>query len=1674
MIRGHLFRSLWSLFATVLVTILFAGCMGEGVGKNGAATDTEDAPPEVTSTPASFEFLTGANSLSASNLRTTLKVSVLDAFGVAVDNVQVKFSLPTASDSKVIQLGSLTTGTEVVVLSEDGEAEVEVAARATGNPSSEVTVKAELVGYGKIAAKTLNIFVKEIPLTFTVKDLPDVMFNRGVFEFVSIQVRDPEGNSVNGVPVTIIPTSGSSLKFYDIQTTLSGTTPSAAEVRSFVTEGDGIVSFNLWSNASSGTQPVTTNFSIRIGDSSNQAVPSEDIKIYFLQLTNVGSVDDLKANGHDTRTLSIELDLGDNDDTTTYYIRWKTTIGSIEGEGLTTSKKLPYSSFNDESVSEALLSVANESGTAVITGSLINNLADDNDNEVVIAEITYEINFNEVKPATISIVANSNSITAGGGNIFTFDGQVLDKDGVGINNITIPITVTGEVDLEVVDQVVSGTVDENHGAFRFNASAFNLAGRWTITVKADEVSNNITFEQLSDKPSAILVNDGVQPESIFVKGTGNKENTSVTFKVLDRFGNAISDNLGIKVVISIASGPGGGEQVDPTVPTETVNGIVSANIRAGNRSGTVRVHAEIENNPTIAADTNISIAKGPLDASSINLEPDYNNISGRNILFLEETVTASLADAAGDAVPDGQGVTFVTKGTGNFFKAGTGNTVSGFATDTLVTAANPDPFFGFSVLTAEANGGEDVYVTAMSFLAGESIVFAGTKGGGIKKTSSLVDGSVNWADTNGDFAWVGQIVNDLKIPDYTTSVFAATTMGLFKSTNLGSTWTSIRSELNNNRPGFVLRSLNTSTITSVAFANEYLNNTSTSDPEATTRNPNDVDVLVGTNGEGVWYNKSRGESFSIVDADGTTTDGSAYTSATVIDGSFIKPFDIGTAPNLYYKTSATVSGFLYATGTATSSTYVATWIVVNPTGAAAPTYAQFKAADGTGAVSVNSNSFPNLSFNDKDDDGLYDLGEEIVATGYVDSHFTGGWIQSGTLGTGSFIKRLYSQKVGSTNYILAATTEGVMASVGTSSVGAEWSNIGTNGSGVFIKKALINDLYLKSDLTLYAATGEFGLYKFTGLSSISKTPTTVSSGWTKLGTPKGNDTVLSNVSGATGHDDVALSTLTSNDRLFYQDLDGNGKFNGMDQIVIIPKGEVLPTTVVFGSSTISTTATYLPAETASGFLRYVDIDEDGSYTNDNDILVLDWNDNLVYDENNDDYQSFNAVIEHTFGGTAYVFAAATNGGVFYAPVSNTTTWKKLDIRDTNSSAKRFYSNNGSLYICTSKKAEIIEVTAISSSTIATTTSVITSRNVSTGESGAGSIDTKIRGSSIIVSSGAITPKIDLTPAYNQYVQNLSATTLYNELSQTQMLQLLITNSMLRTGTLLRVSSTSAMSLSSVANQTLYGTTSTAVGSITYVGVSYVMITPVSGTFQVGEQLFQPIGTSAGSTVVSVTAMSTITTVTLLNNLLTTLGITLTGTNQNKTSQLIAAGLISSSYTTSTAVINSYSLSTLLFLARGLTDTTKVEITNFSTEEGQMYLYSKVTIEDSNGNPPVEGTKISIQINEIETDVDTTGVLADTSRTYSRFTFEYTFPDTTSRGPGVTQFLQRIAATNITRDPTTAPTGMAYRDTMTYAVTVTMPTSTDAPGNNGGGLDTATYSMSRSSFTPTGGGTLIRQ
>lgn len=1661
---------------------MLVGCPGEGIGKTGSLVS--DDVPEVTSTPASFEFVADSNSLSETNLKTTLTVSVLDAFGVNVSNVQVKFTIPDGDDQKVAKLGSLTSGSEVVVLSSDGVATVELSAKATGNPSDEIVVKAELVGYS-IEAKTLDVFVKEIPLSFNVQDLPKVIFNKGSFEFVSIQVVDPDGNPVNGVDVTIVKEVDSPLKFYDIKTTLSSSgVASAAEVLTYTTEGDGIISFNLWSNESSGTQPVITKFNIKVG-SSSEAVPSNELTVFFVELVNTGSIDSLKANGHDSRTLNVRLD-GELDEKT-HFIRWKTTLGNIAGDGITLSKELSFSNFGSSSVASATLSVGNESGKAIVTASLISSIADDNDTDVVLAELTYNIEFLEAKPAVLTVVVDNSSLVSGSGNIFTFTGQVQDSDNVGIDNIPITITTAGEVTLEVADQVISDTLDENRGAFRFNASAFNVAGRWTITLTADSITTSITFEQLSDEPSAILINDGNAPESIFVKGTGNKENTSIEFKVLDRFGNPISDNLGVKVSVSIQSGPGGGEQVDPTIPTETVNGIVSANIRSGNQTGTVRVHAEIENNPTISADTNIAIVKGPLDASSINITPNFYNVSGRHIANMELGIFASLADAAGDAVPDGQQVTFVTKGTGNFFQSGSDTTVNGIANDKLITAANPDPFFGFSVLTAEANGAENLFVGAMAFLSGADIVFAGTIGGGIKRTNGIAAGNISWLEVNGEFVWVGQNVKDLKIVDNTTSIFAATTEGLYKSTNLGSTWIAIRNEANPNRPGFTLKSLNTSTVNSIAYTNDYIGTTGTSDPEELARDPNDVDIIVGSNGEGVWLNRSRGESFSIVDADGYTTDGVGQNGATLLDGAITRQFNIGEAGSLYYISNTTRTGFFTATSVTNAATY--RWVSVKPTGVVVPTTAEFIRTDGAGAVSVNIHDFPNLSYNDKNSNGVYDVSEEIVAKGIIkNGTFSGGWIQSGTLGTGNYINRLASRKSVSTNYVIAATNEGVMASVGGNSVGEEWSNIGINGGNIFIKKALITDIHLKSDLTLYASTGEFGIYKFTGLSIIPATPlaTAITSGWTKLSTPKAADTILSNLSSATGKDNTALSVLDSQDRLYYTDSDGNGIFNGEDQIVIIPEGETAPSTVVFPSgSATSASATYLPAETASEFLRYVDLDQDGKYTNASDILLLDWNDNLVFDETEDDYQSFNAVREVTIDTVPYIFAAATNGGVFYVKatgITSTSVWNKIDIRDTGVGAKRLYDNTDnsdssktSLYICTSKNAAIIEISAISSTVIGSKTSVVTFRNVSVGQTGAGSIDTKIRGTTAILSTGVINPSITLVPAHNQYVQNLSNDTLFKELTQTQMLDMLTSNSLVRTGVLLNVAASAGMELSSVATKPLMGATpSVAVGNITFVGNNYLMVTETSGTFAAGDTVWQQ-GTQTATTSVSVggrTAMSTISNATTFGALLTSLSITLSGDNENKANQLITAGLLTS--TSYANILSSITTSSLLLVARGLTNVNAVELTNFSTEEGQMYLYLRANIADDNANPPVFGTTVKIEVDEIEVDVDTSGVIGDITRTNRIYDYSFTYADIVSRGVDSTIFTPVLRLGFIVRDPTTAPSGTSWNDKVMVTFTVTAPTGTTSPGNNGAVSEIFEFTRARGNFTPGGGATLIRQ
>ncbi|MDZ7261658.1 MAG: Ig-like domain-containing protein, partial [candidate division KSB1 bacterium] len=131
---------------------------------------------------------------------------------------------------------------------------------------------------------------------------------------------------------------------------------------------------------------------------------------------------------------------------------------------------------------------------------------------------------------------------------------------------------------------------------------------------------------LHDYPNSIILE--ADPNFIWVKETGNLDQTTIIATVLGVTGLPVGNDF--KVKFSIANGPDGGETIEPSSSSDkkssivqTMDGQAKAYFRAGIRSGTVQIRAELVDYPQVAAQTtNIVIRSGPpymwIDPTNVN------------------------------------------------------------------------------------------------------------------------------------------------------------------------------------------------------------------------------------------------------------------------------------------------------------------------------------------------------------------------------------------------------------------------------------------------------------------------------------------------------------------------------------------------------------------------------------------------------------------------------------------------------------------------------------------------------------------------------------------------------------------------------------------------------------------------------------------------------------------------------------------------------------------------------------------------------------------------------------------------------------------------------------------------------------------------------------------------
>ncbi|MCH4293744.1 hypothetical protein MJ923_05435 [Shewanella sp. 3B26] len=210
---------------------------------------------------------------------------------------------------------------------------------------------------------------------------------------------------------------------------------------------------------------------------------------------------------------------------------------------------------------------------------------------------------------------------------------------------------------------LSSPVVTVNGAATTTYLAKGCVGDDTVNVSANvggkSLSAKATLNVLPASIGSIFFLDAT-PENIRLKGTGGTESSTVRFKVLDKNGNPVSNQM-VSFQLNTESG---GIELDPVSATTNSEGITQTVVNAGTVSTPVRVTASVTgSSPLISSQSNqLVISTGLPDQDSISLSADILNPEAWDHDGVVVQVTARLADAFNNPVPDGTAVRFTTEG----------------------------------------------------------------------------------------------------------------------------------------------------------------------------------------------------------------------------------------------------------------------------------------------------------------------------------------------------------------------------------------------------------------------------------------------------------------------------------------------------------------------------------------------------------------------------------------------------------------------------------------------------------------------------------------------------------------------------------------------------------------------------------------------------------------------------------------------------------------------------------------------------------------------------------------------------------------------------------------------------------------------------------------------------
>ncbi len=213
--------------------------------------------------------------------------------------------------------------------------------------------------------------------------------------------------------------------------------------------------------------------------------------------------------------------------------------------------------------------------------------------------------------------------------------------------VSSPITTSNGIATSTY--LAKGCVGDDPINVTANAGGINLSATTSVNVLPAEVGS---IEFISSVP-----------ENISILGTGalgGSESSVIKFKVLDTNANPVNNqvvNFSLNTTV-------GGIQLIPNSATTNNEGIVQTVINSGTVATSVRVQATIDgSDPAISSQSSVLVVStGIPDQDSFSLSATILNPEGWDRDGTTVEVTARLADAYNNPVPDGTAVTFTTEG----------------------------------------------------------------------------------------------------------------------------------------------------------------------------------------------------------------------------------------------------------------------------------------------------------------------------------------------------------------------------------------------------------------------------------------------------------------------------------------------------------------------------------------------------------------------------------------------------------------------------------------------------------------------------------------------------------------------------------------------------------------------------------------------------------------------------------------------------------------------------------------------------------------------------------------------------------------------------------------------------------------------------------------------------